>query len=139
MEIETNSSLPFLDVLIKKNQSQGFHHSVYRKPTHTNRYLHGNSHHPPSQINSVINTLLSRSIRLSDDASRSTELSSLKQALIQNSYRENHIDRSIHKLQYPAQSQPKESDPDHTKAFLPNIKGVTDKIDRILKPRGIKT
>uniref|UniRef100_A0A6P7FMX2 Uncharacterized protein LOC114329459 n=1 Tax=Diabrotica virgifera virgifera TaxID=50390 RepID=A0A6P7FMX2_DIAVI len=122
MEMETDSSLPFLDVLIKKNQSQGFHHSVYRKPTHTNRYLHGNSHHPPSQINSVINTLVSRSIRLSDDASRSTELSSLKQVLIQNGYHENHINRSIYKLQSPAQSQPKESDPDHTKGFLPYIK-----------------
>ncbi|XP_050516620.1 uncharacterized protein LOC126891482 [Diabrotica virgifera virgifera] len=123
MEMETNSSLPFLEVFIKKNQSQSFHHSVYRKPTYTTRYLHANSHYTPSQINSVIITLVSRLIHLYDDGSRSTELFCLKQAPIQNGYCENHTNRSTHR----------DSDSHHTKAFPPYSKGVTNKIDKILK------
>ena len=41
-EIETNNSLPFLDVLVTKSINK-FITSVYRKPTFTGRYIHWNS------------------------------------------------------------------------------------------------
>ena len=39
-------------------------HSVYRKPTHTNRYLNANSHHHPSQKQGLIKTLVKRAQHL---------------------------------------------------------------------------
>lgn len=40
MEIENeNRSLPFLDTLITRKADGSLGHQVYRKPTHTNRYL----------------------------------------------------------------------------------------------------
>ena len=38
MEIESENSLPFLDVKVTRDRNQ-VHTSVYRKPTHTDRYL----------------------------------------------------------------------------------------------------
>ena len=55
MEIKNNMSLPFLDVLISKNDDGSISHQVYRKKTHTNRYLHAKSHHyPPKKMVSLI-------------------------------------------------------------------------------------
>jgi hypothetical protein len=35
------------DVLLMKKPNDSIGHTVYRKPTHTNRYLHADSHHFP--------------------------------------------------------------------------------------------
>ncbi|XP_060531558.1 uncharacterized protein LOC132705141 [Cylas formicarius] len=61
METEENSQLPFLDVTIIKKETGHLDHTVYRKPTHTNRYQNANSHHHPAQLQSVITTLITRS------------------------------------------------------------------------------
>lgn len=47
MEIEHQSQLPFLDVLVTKEEDGTLGHTVYRKPTNTNRYLNADldSHH----------------------------------------------------------------------------------------------
>ena len=44
-EIETNNSLPFLDVLVTKCDNK-FITSVYRKPTFAGQYIHWNSFGP---------------------------------------------------------------------------------------------
>ncbi|XP_072384752.1 uncharacterized protein [Diabrotica undecimpunctata] len=44
MEQENNNSLPFPDVLITK-EDIGYAAKVYKKPTHTNRYLNYHSNH----------------------------------------------------------------------------------------------
>jgi hypothetical protein len=43
MEIESDSVIPFLDVLMIREEMT----EVYRKPTHTGRYLNFNSNRPP--------------------------------------------------------------------------------------------
>ena len=67
IEKEHNFSLPFLDFLVKRNSRNGsitthslLSTTIYRKPTHTNRYLHYTSHHPKHQKLTVAKTLLSR-------------------------------------------------------------------------------
>jgi hypothetical protein len=55
METESDDHLPFLDL----DSSLG--HKVYRKPTHTNLYLNAKSHHPPSNKQAVLSTLIHKS------------------------------------------------------------------------------
>ncbi|XP_046387256.1 uncharacterized protein LOC124156642 [Ischnura elegans] len=49
METEKDNRLPFLDILIEQRADGSRGHSVYRKPTHTDLYLNGRSHHHPAQ------------------------------------------------------------------------------------------
>ncbi len=56
MELESNGNLPFLDVLVQKSDNN-LNFSVYRKPTHTDQYLHYTSSHHFLAKNSVVNTL----------------------------------------------------------------------------------
>ena len=67
MDIEENNNISFLDVLITKNGDGSLAHQVYRKPTHIDRYLQANSHHFPSQKLGVINTLITRALRISNE------------------------------------------------------------------------
>jgi hypothetical protein len=54
-------------------------HQVYKKPTHTEKYLHVNSHHFPSPKLEVINTLVTRALRISDKEHVEQELDHLAQ------------------------------------------------------------
>ncbi|GLV44627.1 uncharacterized protein CBL_02857 [Carabus blaptoides fortunei] len=58
MEVEKDNKLPFLDVLVEKKEDKSLGHTVYSKKTHTNRYLHAQSHHHPAQFHSVARTLI---------------------------------------------------------------------------------
>jgi hypothetical protein len=62
MEIQKDNSIPFLDVFI----SNGFLNcQVYRKKTHSDIYLHVDSHHHPAQKSIVLKTLITGAIRIS--------------------------------------------------------------------------
>ena len=67
MEFERDGYLPFLDVLISRNDEGSFSHRVFRKKTHTEQYLHACSHHFPAQKLGVLSTLATRAFRISDD------------------------------------------------------------------------
>lgn len=139
METEDNNQLPFLDVLVTKKPDGLLGHGVYRKPTHTNRYLHAASHHHPSQKESVISSLTHRALVVSDPTNLDQELTHLHNTLRSNGYTSQQIKRTIRKLQNPtdrATDEPTEK----TKltAFLPYIQGVTDSIGRILRKNNIK-
>jgi len=48
--------LPFLDIDIYRKTDGSLGHKVYRKSTHTNLYLHQNSHHHPTNKQSVLSS-----------------------------------------------------------------------------------
>ena len=89
MEIERNMSLPFLDVLISKNDDGSISHQVYRKKTHTDRYLHAKSHPYPPQNTSGNNTMVVRAMRISDKAHLKQEINHLADLFLRNGYNEN--------------------------------------------------
>jgi hypothetical protein len=65
MEREKENKLPFLDVLVMKENNH-LMFRTYKKPTHTNRYIDASSHHHPAQLNGVIKTLYNRITNICD-------------------------------------------------------------------------
>ena len=59
MEEESNGELAILDTLLKRDNGE-VSVLVYRKPTHTDQYLHYSSHHQTSCKESVVSSLLNR-------------------------------------------------------------------------------
>ena len=59
MEEESNEELAFLDTLLKRNNGE-ISVLVYRKPTHTDQYLHYSSHYQTSCKESVVSSLFNR-------------------------------------------------------------------------------
>lgn len=138
LEVEVNRQLPFLDLLITRNPDQTLDYTVYRKPTHTNRYLNANSHHHPPQIQSVANTLVSRSFRLTKPTNRQQELQKISTALEENNYKKHNIKKAIRQNNNPAQ-RAREDNQTKEKTTLPYIRGVTDVIGRMLRKHNIST
>ena len=81
MEVEQNNSIPFLDIRVTKKGQGPPTLQVYRKPTHTDRYLHYWSFNHPSVLQSVPNALIRRAHQLSDPDHFQLELSHVTSAL----------------------------------------------------------
>jgi len=67
---------------------------VYRKPTHTDRYLHAES---PEQKQSAINSLVHKTFTISDKEHLQTELNHLKTVLQKNGHDKKDIIKTINK------------------------------------------
>jgi hypothetical protein len=94
MEIE-RGHLPFLDIDIYRKIDGSLGHKVYRKPTHTNLYLHQRSHHHPANKHSVLSSLVHRAKALCDQESLAPELTFLTNVFKQNGYSQQQIQRAI--------------------------------------------
>ncbi|KAJ9601807.1 hypothetical protein L9F63_000035 [Diploptera punctata] len=138
MEVEQEQRLPFLDVLVIRRPEGRLAHTVYRKSTHTDRYLNAASHHHPAQITSVINTLVIRSLRLTDQEHPHEEEKQLKRALLANGYPE-HAGKRVFKRARNAPSTSEKKEQTLGTAFLPYVQGTMDKISRVLQKHQIKT
>ncbi|XP_076226777.1 uncharacterized protein LOC143174896 [Nomia melanderi] len=110
MESETHKTLPFLDVLVTRKPDGTLGHQVYRKPTHTDRYL---------------NNL-------------EAELEHVKHALIRNGFPARRFQHTINRLQHSAPTDITD-EPNNGTSILPYIAGTTDRIAKRLKREGIKT
>ena len=86
----------FLDVLVSRNVCKENHTTntslttaIYKKPTHTDRYLHYTSHHPKHQKLTVTKTLLNRvetHISHTDKNQKSGELRNIRSTLQLNGF-----------------------------------------------------
>ena len=82
VEPTQQDSLPFPDTLITIQPDNTFSTTVYRKPTHTDQYLHWDSNHHITAKQSVFNTLAHRAKTVSStQASMDKELNHIKTAL----------------------------------------------------------
>ena len=59
-DFKDNGSIPFLDTLVSPGPNNTLITSVYRKPTHTNQYLHWDSNNNLPAKYSVVTTLTHR-------------------------------------------------------------------------------
>ena len=70
VERETDGKLPFLDTCVQRTTDGKLETVVYRKPTHTDKYLSFNSHHAKSHKKYVVTNLFQQAENLtsSNDA-----------------------------------------------------------------------
>ena len=98
MEEESNGELAFLDTLLKRNNGE-ISVLVYRKPTHTDQYLHYSSHHQTSCKESVVSSLFNRAYSIitnKDDLHK--ENARIKQVLKENGYQESIISKIFKRI-----------------------------------------
>ena len=69
---EEDSHLAFLDLDIYKRMDGSLGHKIYQKPTHTNLYLHQDSHHHSANKHSVLASLVHRAKALCNEDSLTT-------------------------------------------------------------------
>ena len=87
---ESNGELEFLDTLLERI-NQEISVLVYRKPAHTDQYLHYSSHHQTSCKESVVSSLFNRAYSIitnKDDLHK--ENARIKQVFKENGYREDY-------------------------------------------------
>ena len=92
VEEEKDGSIAFLDTMTTRNPDGTIKTSVYRKATHTDKYLQFNSHHPSQHKRSVARTLLDRAKNIpSTDADKLSEVQHVVDALKINGYTDQFI------------------------------------------------
>jgi hypothetical protein len=150
IEHEKDGQIAFLDTLVsRRNNSISI--DVYRKPTHTDRYLDYASHHDMKHKISTATTLIHRSLNLpTTEDSKSEELKHVSVALASNGYPKTVISKVIKtQTEKTAVPSPEELvktffelvEPSETcigYATLPYIKGITEPLSRTLRKHNIK-
>jgi hypothetical protein len=128
MERESNNHLPFLDVLVTKNGSF-LSTNVYRKPTHTGRYLHFESNHPHHVKRGVVRSLIHRaSIICQDRQDFLNEAKQIKHDLALNGYPSAFVNSIINKPITISHLDTYMTT--HGMVVIPYVKGVSEKFRR---------
>uniref|UniRef100_A0A5S6QNI8 Reverse transcriptase domain-containing protein n=1 Tax=Trichuris muris TaxID=70415 RepID=A0A5S6QNI8_TRIMR len=130
MEKEESNRLPFLDMLVQR-EGGTLSTKVYRKPTHSDRYLHFTSHHPVSVKRGIATGMVDRAITICDTKYLRSELYHIAKAHQQNGYPTSLV-RSIirRRLQQPRTTDTK-SDTEGPIIVLPFYCGIEEEIKRL--------
>lgn len=87
VEKKSDGQLPFLNILLTRDEDGSISTLVYRKATHTDQYLNFESHYPAAHKRAVVKTLLHRVDALSSSGvSRTEEEKHVTKALQRNCY-----------------------------------------------------
>ena len=133
-EVESSGSLAFLDVRVSRGPGDSVLTTVYRKPTHTNRYLPFSSHHPLPQKLTIPQTLFSRADNLiRDNKEKTKEIHNIIKTLKDNGFPRNHCNHH----QYLKNNKHTQTAQYQTYTSIPYVRGVSEPIKRILTQVGI--
>ena len=128
LEDTKGQGLPFLDTITTRRGTQ-LEVNVYRKPTHTDRYLDFNSHYLMCHKRSVVSTLLRRAQNIpSTQKGKREERKRVEAVLRDNNYPSSFInscERSLSKL--PTHL------PSNGFVVLPYVQGISERIGWILR------
>jgi hypothetical protein len=128
MEIESDSAIPFLEVLVVRKEMI-LATEVYRKPTHTGRYLNFYSNHLPHAKRGLIQSLRSRASTICQvRQDLFNEISSLRRFLQFNGYPQGFIDSVINSK---GSSGPNKEVKPLGYVCIPYVKGVSEKFSCI--------
>ena len=136
VEQEVDNAIPFLDVLIIRNNGQ-LTTKAYRKPTHTTRYLNFNSCHNFSQKVGLVKTLLFRakSKLITNYRDKINEVKFVCNALRDNDYPDWLLNKMKKEIKHKKVNKIVCMSEKISNYYvgLPYIKGLSDKLSRILR------
>ena len=150
VEPTQQGSLPFLYMLVTIEQDNTFSTSVYRKPTHTDQYLHWDSNHHITAKQSVFNTLAHRTKVISSSQDKlQKELQHIKSALQQCQFPNWALNQWYHKFINPNQpnnnnntnnnnQQDNNSNKCNITIVIPYMPGTGEKFKKLCKNKGIQ-
>ena len=115
-----DGSIPFLDMLIIPDEEGRLNTKVYRKPTHTDQYLHWDSHHSITSKYSVIGTLYHRARTV---CSNQDYLESEEKHLIKSLNRCKYPKWALNRVKIKSQTAQKKNKPNSKKPASKNNKG----------------
>ena len=137
-EVESEKRIAFLDVLVNRVDNR-VSFTVYRKNTHTDRYIHFTSHHHPRVLSGVIKCLKNRADKICDTKGSARELSHLRKVFQANGYPREVIEHSLNPRRTNRQQTNPPSSSTKKILLLPYIKGLSEEIQRRCKNLSIKT
>lgn len=145
IETEINNKLPFLDLLLTRNNNNCIDISIYRKPTNTNRYITNDSHCPRKTKMAAFHSMVFRLCKLPLSIQNyMNELKKIKEIADVNGYYEKDIDFIVKK------HAKRIKDNERTTLFLQNkeqelrrvsfefIPQVTNHLERIFKQQNME-
>ena len=138
IEHPVNNKLPFLDTLIHLPDHSL---SVYRKPTHTNRYLNYKSCHPQATKDGIVSSLIDRALMICDPQHIKAELESITKTLQSNGYPRHKVQNIIRARSKRMEKGPIEQE-SHLNKFktwvtIPFVPKVGYKLRKIFNKHGV--
>ena len=130
LEREKDRHLPFLDWKVSRGVQGNLETSVFRKPTHTDKYLAFDSHHPISHKKSVAKTLL----RGADCQPSSLDSKAEERKCVSNVLKANGYTKTfLRNCQKPVTTSSTLGEREAATGFavIPYTQGVTEPIKRI--------
>ena len=151
METEREGKLPCLDVRVShiETGAGGLSIEVYRKPTHSSRYLQFSSHHSDNAKSSVARALFQRVSYVTGEEKRKKESGTIEEELKLNNYphemiirkRRKAIKKQRERAEGRTASERTTGEETRKKATIsiPYIQGTSEAIRRVLGQLGIRT
>ncbi|RWS22325.1 reverse transcriptase-like protein [Leptotrombidium deliense] len=137
-ELEIENSINYLDVHIAKNNNL-LSTSVFRKETHSNRYLNFKSYSPVSHKRSVVRSLVSRAYNIINDVENiHHELNYIRYILQLNNYPKIFIDKEIQKMGFENTSST-QCATDSKPLIIPYVNTVSEPLSRLFRKHNINT
>ena len=127
IETESDGKLAFLDTTVSREPDGRLTTSVYRKPTHTDKYLAYDSHHPQSVKRGIVKCLYDRA---KHTVTKPSVISKEKK----------HLSSEFVSIGYPPTPNTNEGPMTEFKstAVLPYVKGLSHQLRRCLQQQGVR-
>lgn len=138
VEIEKENKIPFLDVLLQKNENGDLITDWYHKKTWSGRYLHFNSALPMSYKRNTVTLLADKIFKLSDIQFHKKNLDLLTAILKNNGYPEGMIKSSIRdvkmKMYRAISNEPVANSETRKKIYvsIPYVKHLFERVKHLL-------
>ena len=97
IEKESNNSIPFSDVEVIRGENNRPQFKIYRKPTHSNLYIHAFSGHSDKIKEAAINNIFQRAYKLCDPQFLDHEIKFIYKIFKNLGYEKYYIDKFYYK------------------------------------------